>query len=141
MTRPSWHQFFLGIARQASTRATCPRKSVGAVIVRDNNTVATGYNGSVAGAPHCTEVGCLMVDGHCVRTVHAEVNAIAQAAKNGVSIDGATVYTTAKPCWSCYKALSNAGIVEIYFEEQYGPEYPDALNCWAGAYLEKVIDE
>ena len=86
--RADWNQYFMGIAHQAATRATCPRKHVGAVIVRDRTVLSTGYNGSVRGLPHCEDVGCVMEDGHCVTTVHAEANAILQAAKNGVSIEG-----------------------------------------------------
>ena len=98
-TRVDWHTYFMNIARQGSTRSTCPRKHVGAVIVRDKTILSTGYNGSIRGLPHCSDVGCVMEDGHCVSTVHAEANAIIQAAKNGVSIEGAELYTTASPCW------------------------------------------
>ena len=100
----------MGIAQQAATRSTCPRKHVGAVIVRDRTVLSTGYNGSIRGLPHCEDAGCVMEDGHCVTTVHAEANAILQAAKNGVSIDGAELYTTASPCWNCFKLIANAGI-------------------------------
>lgn len=117
--RHTWDRYFMNIAREAATRATCPRKHVGAVIVRDKNIIATGYNGSVHRLPHCDEVGCMMEDNHCVRTVHAEVNAIAQAARNGVGVAGATLYVTASPCWPCWKVVVNAGIVKIVFEEFY----------------------
>ena len=86
--RADWNTYFMGIAHQAATRATCPRKHVGAVIVRDRTVLSTGYNGSIRGLAHCEDVGCVMEDGHCVTTVHAEANAILQAAKNGVSLDG-----------------------------------------------------
>ncbi len=86
--RVGWHTYFMNIARQAATRSTCDRKHVGAVIVRDKTILSTGYNGSVRGMPHCDEVGHLMEGGHCVATVHAEANAIIQAAKNGVRIEG-----------------------------------------------------
>ena len=92
---------------------------MGAVIVRDKCILATGYNGSIRGLGHCDEEGHLMEDGHCVRTVHAEANAIIQAAKNGVSIDGATIYTTASPCWPCFKLVANAGCRRIVFGEFY----------------------
>jgi len=112
----------MGIAEQAATRSTCVRKHVGAVIVRDRTVLSTGYNGSVRGLPHCEDVGCVMEDGHCITTVHAEANAILQAAKNGVSIDGAEIYTTASPCWNCFKLIANAGIRRISFGEFYREE-------------------
>lgn len=117
--RPDWDQYFLALARNASTRATCDRKHVGAVLVRDHRLLASGYNGSIAGAPHCDEVGHLLVDNHCVRTVHAEANAVTQAAKHGVNIDGSTCYTTASPCWPCFKLLANAGVKKIVYAEEY----------------------
>ena len=117
--RVDWHTYFMNIARQAATRSTCDRKNVGAVIVRDKTILSTGYNGSIRGMPHCDEVGHLMENGHCVATVHAEANAIIQAAKNGVRIDGAELYTTASPCWNCFKLIANAGIREIYYGEFY----------------------
>jgi dCMP deaminase len=120
--RTGWDQYFMGIAHQAATRATCLRKHVGAVIVRDRTVLSTGYNGSVRGLPHCEDVGCVMEDGHCVTTVHAEANAILQAAKNGVSVDGAELYTTASPCWNCFKLIANAGIRKIYYGEFYRDE-------------------
>ena len=107
--RSSWDQYFMDIARQVATRATCDRKHVGALLVRDRTILSTGYNGSIRGLPHCDEVGHMMENGHCVATVHAEANAIIQAAKNGVGIDGATIYTTASPCWPCFKLIANAG--------------------------------
>jgi dCMP deaminase len=117
--RASWNEYFTRIAVEVATRATCPRKHVGAVLVRDKSILATGYNGSVRGMPHCEVVGCLMVEGHCARTVHAEVNALAQAARHGVRVDGATAYVTAFPCWICAKALFNAGIARIVYGESY----------------------
>jgi len=117
--RVGWHTYFMNIARQAATRSTCDRKHVGAVIVRDKTILSTGYNGSIRGMPHCDDVGHLMEGGHCVGTVHAEANAIIQAAKNGVRIDSAELYTTASPCWSCFKLIANAGIRTIYYGEFY----------------------
>ena len=119
MGRASWDEYFMDIAVVVARRSTCPRKHVGAVIVRDKTILSTGYNGSVRGLPHCDEAGHMMEDGHCVRTIHAEVNAVIQAAKNGSRIDGATIYVTASPCWSCFKMLANAGIREIYYREFY----------------------
>ena len=117
--RVSWERYFMNLAIQAATRSTCPRKSVGAVIVRDKTVLSTGYNGSVRGAPHCTEVGCLMENDHCVRTVHAEANALVQAAHNGVRLEGAEIYVTASPCFNCFKLIVNAGIRRVCFGEFY----------------------
>jgi len=117
--RVSWDEYFMNIARVVATRATCDRKHVGAVLVRDKTILSTGYNGSIRGLPHCTEVGHMMEDGHCVATVHAEANAIIQAAKNGVRIEGSELYTTASPCWNCFKLIANAGIRKIYYGEFY----------------------
>jgi len=122
--RASWDDYFMRIAREVATRATCDRKHVGAVIVRDRNILCTGYNGSIRGTPHCDEAGHLMEDGHCVRTIHAESNAILQAAKNGVRIDGAVLYVTASPCWPCFGLVANAGIVRVVFGEAYRAEDP-----------------
>ena len=118
-TRVSWEQYFMNIAQEVATRATCDRKQVGAVIVRNRTILSTGYNGSIRGLPHCSEVGHMMVNGHCVRTVHAEANAIVQAARNGVAIDGGEIYVTASPCWECFKLIANAGIKRIFFGEFY----------------------
>ncbi|MCA9588052.1 MAG: dCMP deaminase family protein [Myxococcales bacterium] len=118
-SRASWDEYFMNIAREVATRATCDRKHVGAVIVRDKSILATGYNGSIRGLPHCDEEGHLMEEGHCVRTVHAEANAIVQAARNGMAIDAATIYVTASPCWGCFRLIANAGIERVVFGEFY----------------------
>lgn len=120
--RASWDEYFMRIAAEVATRATCDRKHVGAVIVRDRSILATGYNGSIRGLPHCSEEGHMMVDGHCVRTIHAENNAIIQAARNGVRIDEGDIYVTASPCWNCFKMIANAGIKRICFGEFYRDE-------------------
>jgi dCMP deaminase len=122
MTRASWEIYFMNIAKQVATRSTCDRKYVGAVIVRDKTILSTGYNGSIRGMPHCDEVGHMMENNHCVATIHAEANAILQAAKNGVCIDGAEIYITASPCWNCFKMMANAGIKKIYYGEFYRDE-------------------
>ncbi len=109
----------MNIAREVSTRSTCDRKFVGAVIVRDKCILATGYNGSIRGLPHCDEDGHLMEDGHCVRTVHAEANAIVQAARNGIRIDTGSIYVTASPCWGCFRLIANGGITRVAFGEFY----------------------
>ena len=117
--RAGWDEYFMEMARHVATRATCDRKHVGADIVRDRTVLSTGYNGSIRGAGHCDEVGHLMENDHCVATVHAEANAIIQAAKNGVSIDGAELYTTASPCWPCFKLIANAGLRRVSYGEFY----------------------
>ena len=122
MTRATWEEYFMNIAKQVATRSTCSRKHVGAVIVRDKTILSTGYNGSIRGMPHCDEVGHMMENDHCVATIHAESNAVLQAAKNGVMIDKAEVYITASPCWPCFKMLANAGIKKIYYGEFYRDE-------------------
>lgn len=121
-SRLGWDKYFMEVAYSVSDRSTCDRKLVGAVIVRDRVILATGYNGSIRGLPHCDEVGHLVENDHCIRTVHAECNAVAQAAKMGTSIDKATIYTTASPCWTCFKILVNAGITRIVFGEFYREE-------------------
>jgi dCMP deaminase len=120
--RASWDEYFMKIALQAATRATCDRKHVGAVIVRDKTILSTGYNGSIRGLAHCDDVGHMMDNGHCVATVHAEANAIIQAAKNGTAINGADIYVTASPCWNCFKLIVNSGIKRIVFLEFYRDE-------------------
>jgi dCMP deaminase len=117
--RASWDEYFMSIAQVVASRSTCPRKYVGAVIVRNRTILSTGYNGSIRGLPHCSDVGHMMEDGHCVATIHAEANAIIQAARNGVTIDGGTIYVTASPCWSCFKQIANAGISRICYGEFY----------------------
>jgi dCMP deaminase len=127
-TRLSWDQYFMRIASLVADRATCTRAKIGAVIVKDKNVIATGYNGSPAGHPHCTDVGCLVYvsrnpDGeeeeNCFRTIHAEINAIAQAAKHGVEINEADIYITASPCYHCLKTLMNTGIKRIFYLKPY----------------------
>lgn len=150
--RPNWDTYFMGFAKAASERATCDRKHVGAVIVvgakfrcvncengyavahrcppLGGHVAATGYNGSVAGAEHCDDAGHDMQDGHCVRTIHAEMNALAQAAKVGVGVDGAAIYTTASPCWDCFRVLVNAGIVRfVYLEDYRGEEHKPRIEA------------
>ena len=122
MVRPTWDNYFMEIAQQVSKRSTCDRKSVGAVIVRDKVILSTGYNGSMRGIKHCDEIGHLMENDHCVRTVHAEVIAVAQSAMNGTEIKNSSIYLTASPCWPCFKVIVNSGIKKIYFGEFYKDE-------------------
>ena len=117
--RPDWDSYFMKIASAVSERSTCDRAMVGCVLVRDKRILTTGFNGSPAGQDHCDEIGHLMVDGHCVRTIHAETNAIIQAALHGVSTRDAICYVTHMPCINCTKALINAGITRIVYGEAY----------------------
>ena len=117
--RVSWKDYFMNIAREVATRSTCDRKHVGAVIVREKTILSTGYNGSIKGLPHCDEVGCEMVDGHCVRTTHAEANAITKVASSTQSCDGATLYITLSPCKQCSKLIYQAKIKRVVYAVQY----------------------
>lgn len=136
--RPSWDDYFLHIARAVSKRSTCDRGRSSCVIVRDNQILVTGYAGSPMGFPHCDDVGHQMkklihedgsVTQHCMRTVHAEQNALSQAARRGVAIDGATAYTNMTPCRTCAMLLINAGIKRVVCEKKYH----------AGAESEKML--
>ncbi len=117
--RPSWDEYFLKLAMLASERATCPRMHCGCVLVKDRFVLATGYNGSLPGTPHCCTDGCIVVKGHCVRTNHAEMNAICQATRHGVALLGATAYITNMPCTACSKALITAGVARVVVFTDY----------------------
>lgn len=136
--RVDWDVYFMNIAKVVSSRSTCDRKFVGAVIVRDKTILSTGYNGSIRKLEHCDEVGHMMENDHCVATVHAEANAILQAAKNGVCIDGATIYTTASPCWPCFKLIANAGLRRICYGEFYRDERIFSIASKIGLELVQV---
>lgn len=145
--RKSWDEYFLLITRQVAERSTCNRAKVGAVIVRDKSILATGYNGSPAGLPHCTEVGCLIyesrtpsgeIEENCFRTIHAEINAIAQAAKNGASIRDADIYITHTPCIHCFKVLINTGIRRVVYEKPYKLTTLDELRRYSDVALVQV---
>jgi dCMP deaminase len=136
--RASWDEYFMAIGREVATRSTCDRKHVGAVIVRDKMILATGYNGSIRGLSHCDDEGHMMEDGHCVRTVHAEANAIVQAARNGVRLEGADIYVTASPCFGCFKLIANAGLSRIVFGEFYRDERIFKLSELIGIKLEHL---
>lgn len=127
-SRPSWDEYFLEIAKVVGTRGTCDRGRNGAVLVKNKRILTTGYVGAPMGLPHCDDAGHLMVetkniDGesskHCVRTTHAEQNAIVQAAMHGVSTEGATIYAKFVPCFSCAKMIINAGIKKVVCEKDY----------------------
>jgi len=126
--RPSWDDYFIEVMEAVAKRATCERGRSGCVIARDNIILSTGYVGSPKGSPHCDDVGHLMKDmihedgsksRHCLRTSHAEANAIAQAAKSGTSIDGATLYCRMTPCRTCAMLIANSGIVRVVVQNDY----------------------
>lgn len=145
MTRPSWERYFMEIAELVSSRSTCLRRQVGAVLVRDKHIIATGYNGAPRGVSHCIEAGCLREklgipsgERHeMCRGTHAEQNAIIQAALHGVSTDGSTLYCTHQPCILCAKMLINAGVKKIIFQG----DYPDglALELMREAQIQMVV--
>jgi dCMP deaminase len=117
--RPNWDSYFMKIAYAVSERSTCDRAFVGAVLVLEKRILTTGFNGSPAGQSHCDEIGHLLVDGHCVRTIHAETNAIIQAALHGISTRGCTCYVTHFPCINCTKVLINAGMTRLVYNVAY----------------------
>jgi len=135
--RPSWDDYFMDITVQVARRSTCDRARVGAIIVKDKRILTTGYNGAPAGLPHCDEIGHLMIGGHCVRTLHAEQNAIIQAALHGVSVDGGTLYVTHQPCLTCAKMIINAGIQRVVYAGNYPDENAVAFLSQAGVELER----
>ena len=117
--RIPWNQYFMLQAVLLSLRSTCERLSVGAILVRDKRVIAGGYNGAVSGDDHCIDVGCYVVDGHCLRTIHAEMNAVLQCSKFEIPTDGAEIYVTDFPCLQCTKSLLQAGIKKIYYMRNY----------------------
>ncbi|KXT76475.1 dCMP deaminase / Late competence protein ComEB [Streptococcus sp. DD10] len=134
VTRLAWDQYFCAQALLISNRATCNRAKVGAVLVKENKVIATGYNGSVSGTEHCLENGCLVVEGHCVRTIHAEVNAILQGAERGIP-KGFTAYVTHFPCLNCTKQLLQVGCERVVYINKYRMDsYAEYL------YIEKNVE-
>ncbi len=141
--RPSWDEYFQTITRDVADRSTCIRRHVGAIVVKDKRILATGYNGAPSGLPHCLTTGCLREElgipsgqkHELCRGAHAEQNAVIQAAKYGVSIDGATVYCTNQPCIVCAKILINAGISKIVYENSYPDELSEKMLGEAGIEL------
>ena len=140
MTRPSWDQYFMNIVVQVTKRSTCRRRQTGAVIVKDKRILATGYNGAPRGLAHCLDVGCLREEYNVesgerhelCRGLHAEQNAIIQAAYHGISIAGSTLYCTNKPCVICSKMLINAGIGKIFYEKGYDDPLADQMITESG---------
>jgi len=145
--RPSWDEYFMQVAEVVSRRSTCLRRNIGAVIVKDKRILATGYNGAPTGLPHCSEVGCLRQqlgvpsgEKHEIcRGLHAEQNALLQAAKYGISVEGSTIYSTTEPCSMCAKMLINAGISRIVYKDEYPDELSRKLLREAGIPVEKFV--
>lgn len=139
MERISWDQYFMAQSQLLALRSTCTRLEVGATIVRDKRIIAGGYNGSIAGGDHCIDSGCYVIDNHCVRTVHAEMNALLQCAKFGVQTGGAELYVTHFPCLQCCKAIIQAGIKAVYYAADY-KNHPYAIELFkmANVQVEQV---
>ncbi len=146
ISRPSWDEYFFQIAQQVATRSTCLRRQVGAVLVKEKRILSTGYNGAPRGISHCIDVGCLREElkvpsgerHELCRALHAEQNAIIQAALHGVKIAGASLYSTHQPCSLCAKMIINAGIVEVYFDEGYPDELAAGFFAEAGIRLHRL---
>lgn len=145
MNRPSWDEYFMEITHLVARRSTCLRRQVGAVIVKDRNILATGYNGAPSGVSHCEETGCLREQlkvpsgerHELCRGLHAEQNAIIQAARHGTNIDGAALYCTTLPCIICTKMIINAGIRRVIYEEGYADQLAAAMLAEAGVAVER----
>lgn len=137
MERITWDQFFLAQSHLLALRSTCTRLAVGATIVRDRRIIAGGYNGSITGDEHCIDQGCYVIDNHCVRTIHAEMNALLQCAKYGTSTNGADLYVTHFPCLPCTKSIIQAGIKRIYYAKDY-KNNPYAIDLLQKAGVEIV---
>jgi dCMP deaminase len=146
MSRPSWPEYFMDITRLVAKRSTCLRRQVGAVLVKDKRILATGYNGAPTGMKHCEEVGCLREDAsipsgerhELCRALHAEQNAIIQAAFYGISINNSILYCTTKPCVICTKMIINAGIKKVYYENGYDDTLSDQMIAETGLELERL---
>ncbi|AND78668.1 deoxycytidylate deaminase [Streptococcus pantholopis] len=135
--RLSWQDYFMANAELISKRSTCDRAFVGAVLVKNNRIIATGYNGGVSETDNCNEVGHQMDDGHCIRTVHAEMNALIQCAKEGISTNNTEIYVTHFPCINCTKALLQAGIKKITYKANYNP-HPFAIELLKAKHVPYV---
>jgi dCMP deaminase len=143
MPRPSWDEYFMSITEMVATRSTCLRGHVGAILVKDKRILATGYNGAPAGLKHCEEIGCLRADAsvpsgmrhELCRGLHAEQNAIIQAACYGIPISGSTLYCTNKPCIICSKMIINAGIRTVLYKEGYDDPLADKMLVEAGVQI------
>ncbi|MBD7983096.1 ComE operon protein 2 [Sporosarcina sp. Sa2YVA2] len=139
MERITWNQFFMAQCHLLAVRSTCTRLAVGATIVRDNRIIAGGYNGSISGGEHCIDQGCYVVGNHCVRTIHAEMNALLQCAKYGSPVGGATLYVTHFPCLQCSKAIIQAGIKKVNYATDYkNDEYAIKLFEQSGVQVSHI---
>ena len=137
--RISWDEYFMSQAVLLSLRSTCTRLEVGATLVKDKRIIAGGYNGAVSGDVHCIDEGCYMVDGHCIRTLHAEINALVQCAKLGISADQSEIYVTHFPCLNCTKALLQAGVRKIHYLHDYNNDtYARELIARVGSSVHQV---
>ena len=147
MTRPAWPEYFMAITKMVAKRSTCLRRHVGAILVKEKRILATGYNGAPAGLKHCDEVGCLRQDTsipsgqrhELCRGLHAEQNAIIQAAYHGIPIVGSTLYCTNKPCVICSKMIINAGVKEVLYEEGYDDPLADQMLTEAGIETKRLF--
>lgn len=140
--RIPWDQYFMAQSLLLSLRSTCTRLEVGASLVKDRRIIAGGYNGSVSGDRHCIDEGCYLVDGHCIRTIHAEMNALLQCAKLGISTEGAEIYVTHFPCLQCTKALLQAGVRTIHYLNNYhNNSYALELIQQVGGSVHQVVLE
>lgn len=145
MPRPSWDDYFMSIAEQVATRSTCNRRQIGAVLVKGKRILATGYNGVPIGLEHCETVGCLREklgipsgEKHeLCRGLHAEQNAVIQAARHGIAMDGATIYSTTQPCVMCSKILLNAGVVDIVYRDGYPDDLAASLIAESGISIRR----
>ncbi|CAM3113760.1 ComE operon protein 2 [Filibacter tadaridae] len=139
MERISWDQFFMAQCHLLAVRSTCTRLAVGATIVRDNRIIAGGYNGSISGGDHCIDHGCYVVGGHCVRTIHAEMNALLQCSKYGIPVGESTLYVTHFPCLQCSKAIIQAGIRHVIYAKDYkNDDYAIRLFEQSGITLQHI---
>ncbi|MEG0071131.1 MAG: cytidine/deoxycytidylate deaminase family protein [Raoultibacter sp.] len=148
-TRPSWDEYFMKLATEVASRTTCMRRAVGAIIVKDRRILSTGYNGVPTGIRHCNEVGCLREQlgvpsgqrHEICRGLHAEQNAIIQAARYGINIEGASIYITTQPCIVCAKMIINAGITEIVYQNPYPDELSQEMLAESGIVLRVYVPE
>ncbi len=139
MERITWDQFFMAQCHLLAVRSTCTRLTVGATIVRDNRIIAGGYNGSISGGDHCIDHGCYVVGNHCVRTIHAEMNALLQCAKYGSPVEGSSLYVTHFPCLQCSKAIIQSGIRTVYYASDYkNDEYAIELFKQSGVEIKHI---
>ena len=139
MERITWDQFFMAQCHLLALRSTCTRLAVGAIIARDNRIIAGGYNGSISGGDHCIDHGCYVVDNHCVRTIHAEMNALLQCTKYGIPAAGSTLYVTHFPCLQCAKAIIQAGVKHVFYATDYrNNEYALKLFAQSGVSVQHI---